>query len=251
MADPIATLVLSWVGEWITTTLVSSLLSGVGQKLNPKDVEKALKIANKDSEELSRQLFFSCQPGGLQGTNKFLEGFFRAGVGLEELQKPLSQNQKPDVAVLVEGFETTARQHSELKNCKFKYLHPWLSQFVESYFEQTSTFIRYRAKQREYLEALVNNCKDVKFIGIDVSAREEHRAAGLLDIFVVPNVLEETTKSASPKRLFLECPEQLTERQAELWMEQRERHSQERGQSMSAHRLLSQTRRRVVLLGDP
>ena len=252
MADPITTLLLPWVGEWITTTLASSLLSGVGQKLNPKDVEKALKLANKDCEELSRKLFFSCQPGGLQGSNKFLEGFFGDGVGLEELQKPLSHNQKPDVAVLVEAFQSRAKQHSEMQNCKFEYLQPWLSQFVESYFEQTSTFIRYRAKQREYLEALVNNCKDVKFIGIDVSAREEHRAAGLLDIFVVPNVSEEATKATfSPERFLLERPEQLTEQQAELWMEQRERHSLERGQSMSAHRMLSPTRRRVVLLGDP
>ena len=252
MADPITTLLLPWVGEWITTTLASSLLSGVGQKLNPKDVEKALKLANKDCEELSSKLFFSCQPGGLQGSNKFLEVFFGDGVGLEELQKPLSHNQKPDVAVLVEAFQSRAKQHSEMQNCKFEYLQPWLSQFVESYFEQTSTFIRYRAKQREYLEALVNNCKDVKFIGIDVSAREEHRAAGLLDIFVVPNVSEEATKATfSPERFLLERPEQLTEQQAELWMEQRERHSLERGQSMSAHRMLSPTRRRVVLLGDP
>ena len=252
MADPITALVLPWVGEWITTTLASSLLSGVGQKLNPKDVEKALKLANKDCEELSRKLFFSCQPSGLQGTNKFLESFFRDGVGLEELQKPLSHNQKPDVAVLLEAFQSRAKQHSEMQNCKFEHLRPWLSQFVESYFKQTSTFIRYRVKQREYLEALVTNCKDVKFIGIDVSAREEYRAAGLLDIFVVPNVSEEATKSAfSPERLLRERPAQLTERQAQLWMEQRERHSLERGQSMSAHKMLSPTRRRVVLLGDP
>jgi HEAT repeat protein len=49
----------------------------------------------------------------------------------------------------------------------------------------------------------------------------------------------------------LERPEQLTERQAELWLEQRDRHSQERGRSMSAHEMLRASRQRVVLLGDP
>jgi hypothetical protein len=169
------------------------------------------------------------------------------------LQRPLTQNAKPDVAVLEVAFKTKAEQHSEMRNCRFEYLRPWLDAFAESYFEQTSTFIRYRTKLREYRERLITSCEDVKFVGIDVSAREDHRAARLLDIFVVPNVSEESTKSAfSPDRLLLERPEQLTERQAELWLEQRDRHAQERGRSMSAHEMLrATTRQRVVLLGDP
>jgi HEAT repeat protein len=250
--DPITTVVVPWLGEWITVSLAGSLLSGVSQKLNPKDLEKALKVAFQASQMQADQLFYSCKPDGPQGVKKFLEGFFMTGVGREELQKPLTQELKPDVAVLTEAFQQQAEQHREMRNCRFKYLRPWLDAFTESYFSQTSTFIRYRAKLREYLERLKTSCEDVKFVGIDVSAREDNRAARLLDIFVVPNVSEEATKSvSSPERLLLERPEQLTERQAELWLEQRDRHSQERGRSMSAHEMLGSTRRRVVLLGDP
>jgi HEAT repeat protein len=110
----------------------------------------------------------------------------------------------------------------------------------------------YRAKQKEYLERLITSCEDVKFAGINLNAHEDRRAARLLDIFVVPNVSEESTKSAfSPERLLLERPEKLTEREAKLWLEQRDRHAQERGRSMSAHEMLGSTRRRVVLLGSP
>jgi predicted NACHT family NTPase len=253
--DPLTALTTlgPWVGEWVTVSFAGLLLSGVSAKLNPKELEKALKIASKDSQEQAEKLFFSCKPDGREGLKKFLEGFFGTGVGIEELQRPLTQAAKSDVAVLAEAFETAAKQHSEMRNCHFEYLRPWLDAFAESYFKQTSTFIRYRVKLHEYRERLITSCEDVKFVGIDVSAREDHRAARLLDIFVVPNVSEESTKSAfSPDRLLLERPEQLTERQAQLWLEQRDRHSQERGRSMSAHEMLrATTRQRVVLLGDP
>jgi predicted NACHT family NTPase len=110
----------------------------------------------------------------------------------------------------------------------------------------------YRAKQKEYLERLITSCEDVKFSGIDLSAHGDCQAARLLDVFVVPNVSAEAIKSApNPERLFLERSEQLTERQAELWLEQRDHHYRERGRSISAHAMLGATRRRVVLLGDP
>jgi predicted NACHT family NTPase len=154
--------------------------------------------------------------------------------------------------VLAIAFEQAAETTPCMKSVKAEQLHQWLRIFVKTYFEQTNTFIHYRAKLREYLERLKTSCEDVKFVGIDAGAREDHRAARLLDIFVVPNVLKESAKLvSSPERLLLERPEPLTERQAELWLEQRDRFSQERGRSMSAHDMLATTRRRVVLLGDP
>ncbi len=252
MVDPITAIIAPWLGEWVTTTVAGSLLSGVSQKLNPKDLEKTLKTASEAAREHADDLFYRCAPDGPQGVRKFLEQFFSTGAGLEELQKPLVREIKPDAAVLVEAFKRQAEQHSEMNNCRLEYLQPWLDALIDSYFEQTSMFIRYQAKQQEYLKRLITSCEDVKFVGIDVSAREDHLAARLLDIFVVPNVAEESAKSASiPERLLLDRPEHLTERQAELWMEQRDRFSQERGRSMSAHEMLGSTRRRVVLLGDP
>jgi HEAT repeat protein len=245
--------VTSWLGEWVTVSLAGALFSNVKAKLDSKDLEKALKIATLASRDKAENLFFSCTPDGPKGVKKFLENFFGTGAGFEELQKPLAHGLKPDADVLVKAFQAQAQQSSEMQNCRSEYLQPWLDSFAESYFEQTSTFIRYEVTREKYLERLITSCEDVKFVGIDVSAREDHRAARLLDIFVVPNVSEEATKSAfSPERLLLERPEQLTERQAELWLEQRDHHAQERGRSMSAHEMLrATTRQRVVLLGDP
>jgi HEAT repeat protein/GTPase SAR1 family protein len=245
--------VTSWLGEWVTVSLAGALFSNVKAKLDSKDLEKALKIATLASRDKAENLFFSCTPDGPKGVKKFLENFFGTGAGFEELQKPLAHGLKPDADVLVKAFQAQAQQNSEMQNCRSEYLQPWLDSFAESYFEQTSTFIRYEVTREKYLERLITSCEDVKFVGIDVSAREDHRAARLLDIFVVPNVSEESTKSAfSSDRLLLERPEQLTERQAELWLEQRDRHAQERGRSMSAHEMLRATsRQRVVLLGDP
>jgi hypothetical protein len=60
---------------------------------------------------------------------------------------------------------------------------------------------------------------------------------GCLDIFVVPNVMEETAKLTSkPELLLLGRPEQLTERQAQLWLEQRDRFGREKGRSPSTKR---------------
>jgi HEAT repeats/NACHT domain len=179
----------------------------------------------------------------------FLQAFLGGGIGLEQLRKG---SEKPDAGVLAIAFEEATQKTARMKSVKPEQRDRWLRIFVKTYFERTNTFILYRAKLREYRERLITSCKDVKFVGIDVSAREDHRAARLLDIFVLPNVSEESAKSASiPERLLLERPEQLTERQAELWLEQRDRFSQERGRSLSAHEMLGASRRRVVLLGDP
>jgi hypothetical protein len=236
--DPFSTVVLPWLGEWVTTTVAGTLLAGVAQKLDPKDLEKALKKASEAAREQADDLFFSSYPDGPQGVKKFLEGFFSAGAGREELQKPLTQGMKPDVAVLDKAFRQQAT-HLKISSARFEHLRPWLDAFTESYFEQTTTFIRYQVAQDEYLKRLITSCENVKFVGIDVSAREDHRAAGLLDIFVVPNVMEESARSTpKPELLLLDRPEQLTERQAELWLEQRDQVGREKGRSMSAHEML-------------
>jgi HEAT repeat protein len=217
---------------------------GITWKLHQNEIEKALKIALNAAHSQARELV------SLNEIDyDWVKVFLGRGIALEELQKG---SEKPDVAVLAIAFEQARETTPCMKSVEPEQLERWLRIFVETYFEQTNTFIRYRAKLREYLERLKTSCEDVKFVGIDVSAREDHRAARLLDIFVVPNVSEEATTSApSLEQLLLERPKQLTERQAELWLEQRDRHSQERGRSMSAHKMLGSTRRRIVLLGDP
>jgi predicted NACHT family NTPase len=233
----------------IARKVVEAGISGVSLQLSKSEVEKALEVALNEAQAKA-ELVPSLNTDDSDWVEGFLQTFLGGGIGLEELQKG---SEKPDAGVLAIAFEQVAQTTPRMKSVEPDQLELWLRIFIETYFEQTNTFIRYRAKLREYRDRLITSCEDVKFVGIDVSAREDHRAARLLDIFVVPNVSEESTKSAfSPDRLLLERPEQLTERQAELWLEQRDRHAQERGRSMSAHEMLrATTRQRVVLLGDP
>jgi hypothetical protein len=49
--DPLSAVVVPWLGEWATVLVAGLLLSSLSAKLNPKDSEKALKIASKDSQE--------------------------------------------------------------------------------------------------------------------------------------------------------------------------------------------------------
>jgi HEAT repeat protein len=233
----------------IARKVVDAGISGVSHQPSTNDVEKALEVALRKAQSQAGELVPSLNADDQAKVEDFLTAFLGSGIGLEELRKG---SEKPDAGVLLIAFEKLAKTTPRLESMEKPHLEKWLGFFVETYFEQTNTFIRYRAKLREYLDRLITSCEDVKFVGIDVSAREDHRAARLLDIFVVPNVSEESAKSASiPERLLLERPEQLTERQAELWMEQRDRHFQERGRSLSAHEMLGASRRRVVLLGDP
>jgi HEAT repeat protein len=242
------------IGGAIAKKILDAGISGVAQQLSSSEIEKALDFALSQAQKQVGELVPSLNADGQDRVETFLKGFLGSNICLEELQKPLKLkgSEKPDVAVLAIAFEQAIETTPCIKSVEPEQLERWLRIFVETYFGQTNTFIRYRAKLREYLERLKTSCEDVKFVGIDVSARENHRAARLLEIFVVPNVSEEAKKSAlSPERLLLERPEQLTERQAELWMEQRDHHSQKRGRSMSAHEMLGSMRRRVVLLGDP
>ncbi len=245
-----------WIGKTVGGVIAKKILdagiTGVAKQLSSSEIEKALDVALNQAQTQVGELVPSLNADDHAWVETFLKEFLGSNISLEELQKPLRVSEKPDVAVLVIAFEQAKETTPRMKSVEPEQLERWLRIFVETYFERTNTFIRYRAKLREYLERLKTSCEDVKFVGIDVNAREDHRAARLLDIFVVPNVSEEAKKSAlSPERLLLERSEQLTDRQAELWLEQRDHHSQERGRSMSAHKMLGSTRRRVVLLGDP
>lgn len=235
----------------IARNIINTGMQQISERLTVTEIEKALVIAIDAAQKQVGELVPSLNADRRdQFETQVLPLFLGSGIGLEELQKPLLQSEKPDCAVLVTAFEQVAPQH--IQESASELLQDWMRCFVDVYFEQTNTFIRFRAKQQKYLQRLITSCEDVKFVGIDVAARENHRAARLLDIFVVPNVTEETT--TQPNRLDLlmrERPEQLTDPQAELWLEQRQRFEQERGRSLSAHQMLGGQRQRVVLLGDP
>ena len=240
------------VGGAIARNLVNQGIQALTKKLSVSDVEQALSIAVDKSQSEIGELLTSLNADNRDWTETFLQEFLGSGIGLEELQKPLSGSEKPDVEVLIAAFDQRIQDDSRIPEVSADHLAQWMQCFVETYFEQTNTFIRYQVKRQEYLQQLITSCEDVKFVGIDVSSRESDRAARLLDIFVVPDVMEEKTASPKPfNESLINRPDHLTEAQQDLWLEQKTRFEREQGTSMSAHQMLTESRRRVVLLGDP
>jgi predicted NACHT family NTPase len=239
-----------WAGEWATVKVAEAVLQNVSAQFRPDEMQRALKAATQAAQQQARELFYACPPDGPQGVPAFLEQFFQTIEVRTELQKPLQERGQPDVEVLVVAFRQQADAHPRIQAYNPALLLLWMTAFVERYFEQVRG-IEFQVARQRYLSALVNSCDDIKFVGIDAAVKERDRAANLLDIFVLPNVVAEATTQPERTVLLRELPEDLQTDQAALWLEQQERFGTERGTAVSAHQLLGANRRKVVLLGDP
>jgi predicted NACHT family NTPase len=249
---------MSWVGlgifgksitSAIASKVIASTIEGALGFLNPGEVEKALETALSQSQPQMEGLLPFLNADDQDWVEKFLKGFLGSGIGLEELRKPLQEKGKPDIRVMMRAFEQAAAETPRLKSLQPERIEPWLQAFTDAYFEQTSTFIRYRAKQQEYLEKLVTNCKDVMFNGIALEHHDVDWATELLDIFVVPKVTERA--STFTQNLLHKPPENLKESQKELWLEKQKLSERKRRRLIPVNEILNTARRRVVLLGDP
>ena len=127
--------------------VVKALLCGVKSKLNPSDLEKAIKQAflkawdNDKVQDNDKKLFHDCKKGDVE---KFVCEFF-SKEELSELQKPLKAEGKPDINFLTKAFEQELKKkkqekNSKVKNIDLKLVHPWMKIFVDTYFENTKTY---------------------------------------------------------------------------------------------------------------
>ncbi|MBE9119176.1 HEAT repeat domain-containing protein, partial [Lusitaniella coriacea LEGE 07157] len=235
------------------------VLKKIQSQLNPTEVEKALKAgivaAEKQEADLNptQRLFFRAEPDFVGG---FLKDFFSRDSVREELVKPLENKGLPDVEYLVKEFARSrqgnnkiALQGNEKIVLQDNRIKPWLKAFVDTYFEQTSTYLRFQVAKEDYLAQLAKQFDDVKFAGISVAGQEVEKSAHLAEIFVMPDVVEEVQAISS----YWESQE-LMSRQAELLAEQRERALFEKGtrQKFSAREFVGRDRtQKVVLLGAP
>jgi hypothetical protein len=169
-----------WLAEWVTVTIAGAVLQGVQTQIQPDEMQRALKAATQAAQQQARALFDACPQGGPQGVRKFLEEFFQTIEVRTELQKPLQERGQPDVEVLVAAFTQQANAHPRIKDYNPALLLPWMTAFVERYFEQIRG-IEFQVARQRYLSALVNSCDDIKFVGIDAAVKERDRAANLLD----------------------------------------------------------------------
>ncbi|NEQ08165.1 MAG: NACHT domain-containing protein [Moorea sp. SIO4E2] len=237
--------------------IVSPLLGSAGvavgkhiaQSLTKSDVEKAIKAGveavYQSDEKLDSQkrLFFHVAPDGWNGVKKFLGNYFTNSGVVAELQKPLINQGKPDCDFLVRLFQQQAEAKSIQLNQQAS-LPDWIKIFVNAYFEQTATYLKFQVAKQDYCNQLAKWFDDVKFAGIAVAGQEVEKSEKLAQIFVMPDVVQEV---ATARDLELE-------RLAEASGEKPERALLEKTtpRKFLADQLLSQNQsRRVVILGAP
>jgi len=160
----------------------------VMKKLNPSDFDKAC-ICGIEAAQKTHELFSAgCEQGVVED---FLKSFL-TGKALPELLKPFKDKEKPQVKLLFEAFNATVLEHKKIQG-RFDpaRLHDWLEVFAETYFQKTSSYLRFKVAKADYLKQLANWFDDVKFAGIAVEGQEIEKSEKLAQIFVMPDVLEE------------------------------------------------------------
>ncbi len=179
-----------WLGEWAIVGLAGKLTEGAIKRFKPDEMALLLKqaIATAEAKQPpTGALFDRCHHDGYKGVKKFLEQFFQSGEVLKELQKPLQDKGRPDLAILTAAFKASAKQHPEAKDYLLNSLPLWMETFVESYFEQIKG-ICFQVAKAQYLSQLAHRVDDVKFVGIAVPGEEVEKQEVLAQIFVMPDV---------------------------------------------------------------
>ncbi len=209
------------------------------QSLNKTDIEKAVKsgeIAVKEWEKKlppQKSLFYFAKPDGWNGVKNFLQQYFKNSGVLTELEKPLTNQGKPDIQTLITIFEQEAKAKKIQLNQK--YLREWIEIFVNAYFQKTDTYIKFQVAKEHYFKRLANWFDDVKFAGIPVPGQEIEKSEKLANIFVMPDVLEDvSTRGVFERDLFFRESQELQEKllanssgrkflASDLWTQERSR----------------------------
>lgn len=245
--DPVTAMIGAWVGEFATVEITKAVLSGVSSKLNPNDIDSSVKAGVKEAYSQESRLFYRCQPDFIP---KFLNNFFKTQ-GLAELQKPLLNKGKPDVAFLAAAFKEAAKSDPKMKDIDELFVQPWMEVFVGTYFRHTETYLRFQVAKENYLQQLANWFDDVKFAGVAVAGQEIEKSEKLAHIFVMPDVQEDV--KAPDYIIDTEFLDGVSQRQQELFLEQRQRSLfNNSGKQFLASQLLTESSSHsCVLLGAP
>jgi HEAT repeat protein len=188
--------VLAIAGKLVTTEVTKIAIAGIKRQLQPDEMAVVLQKAIASAQSIQPEtggIFFRCQS---KAAKEFLEQFFKSSAVVKELQKPLQDDGKPDIDVLIVAFDRSAKQHSEMQKYIPDTLRSWMETFVESYFEQLQG-ICFQVAKAQYLKQLARRVDDVKFVGIAVPGEEVEKQEVLAQIFVMPDVREERSKLSS------------------------------------------------------
>ena len=248
--DPVSTAIVSWLGEWATVAVAGSVLNGITTTVSSDEVTRSLKVATIVAQDSQRGygLFSGCAPDGRKGIQKFLGQFAAIGQVQRELQKPLCEAGKPDVDVLVAAFRKqlgTKGNERIQGDCKLDFLEAWMGAFVDAYFGEIQG-IRFQVAKEHYLKQLAARVDDVKFVGIAVAGEEVEKQEVLAQIFVMPDVREERSKTISriSSSDWIEG-QTLLDEQKEWAMRDRS------SPRIAAQTVLNQSKNKAVLLGAP
>lgn len=244
MSIEIVTVLAPWLGEWVTVKIAEAVLGGLNTQLQPKDFDKALKtcVVAADREV---KLFWRCEPRFIP---KFLEQVFQNVT--EELQKPFKSQGTPQVEYLVVIFKKVLEEHPKIKqDIDESLIQSWLEVFTKKYFEATDLYLHYQIAKNDYVKQVAKYFDDVKFAGIAVEGKESDKSAKLMDIFVMPDIIENFNRASLHN-----SQSEASSRQAELMLEQWQlaQLSQDTDRKILAKELLDESQsKKIVLLGAP
>ena len=253
LLETLGTVIAPWLGEWGAVKIASHILKNICSKLNPQEIEKALKVAITVADQHCDQLFGQSDK---RFKRKFVDQYFQRKEVLEELQKPLI-NQGINLDLLVFAFEETVNNNNSDRNNRInrEFIKPWLELFKTEYFKQIGDNLNFKYAKAVYLKQLVCWYDDVKFVGIDAKGQENDKSEKLAKIFVMQDVKEEKKERYGSLREadFLEFGD-MGNRQGELSRQQRQWMASDNyeGNPFTAKDLLTKNQaKKVVLLGAP
>lgn len=244
----------------LAAIVAKPLSEKIQSKLNPNELEKALNIAIKSSSQLGEDLFYECEPYGINGINGFLEKFFK-DVVIDEFQKPFNNLGTPQIDYLVAAFRSLARQNANIQKINQNLVQNWMEKFVNAFLSEINIYLKFYVAKDNYLSKLADRLSKLHFVGMRVAVNENNASERLEKIFVMPDVAQEVSKTQLSKQLELDSylSADISRRQAKLLKAQQERalflqEKSEKSNPFPAQYLLDKSKsksKKIVLLGAP
>ncbi|MBV6625790.1 MAG: HEAT repeat domain-containing protein, partial [Rivularia sp. (in: Bacteria)] len=229
----------------------------IQSKLNPSELEKALNVAIKSSNQLGEDLFSRCEPDSIPG---FLNKFFK-DVVIDEFQKFVNDLGTPQVDYLVAAFKGLAEEDAKINKFDESLITKWMEKFVNTFLSETNIYLKIKLAKYNYLNKLATRLSKHHFVGMRVAVNEDNTSERLENIFVMPDVAEEVSKSKLSKKQELDfyLSSDISREQAKLFKAQQERallleELSEKRNPFPAQDLLDKSKikgKKIVLLGAP
>ena len=152
--------------------VAGAIATAVKNKLNPTELEKALKVGLQKSGAFDREqkvnntVFYRCTD---KDADTFLAALLDHPEVQRELQKPLEQDGASDVTMLVQAAKPIAADRN--LSIQDETLEPWLKALANAYFDAI-TAIRFQVAKADYLKQLVTRFDDVQFLGVALDRHE-------------------------------------------------------------------------------